>query len=221
MNSRLRAAVRPVARPIVVAANKPFATRRANAALKSAARPVRLEIGGNDPREGWVVTNVGPFARNYLDATAAWPLEDGSVELVFADNVVEHIPLEGVRAMLREAYRCLQPGGTVRLCTPDMRKHVDLYLKGRESLDGPEAGFYKGIGLTVEHPVDLLRIPVASFEHWMGYMFDFETLKQELEAIGFHSVVEKELGFSDVDGLSGLDLREGEEGTQMSVEATR
>ncbi len=221
MIDRLRAAVRPVARPLVVAANKPIATRRARTALSEAARPVRLEIGGNEERTGWVVTNVGPFARNYLDATAAWPLEDASVELVFADNVVEHIPLEGVRAMIREAYRCLQPGGTIRLCTPDMGKHVELYLKGRQSLEGPEAQFYKSIGLTVEHPVDLVRIPVASFEHWMGYMFDYETLKQELEAVGFHSVVECELGKSGVDGLSGLDDRAGEEGTQMSVEATR
>lgn len=205
----------------MVAVNKPFAARRGRSALSEAARPLRLEIGGNDAREGWVVTNVGPFARNYLDATATWPVEDGSIELVFADNVVEHIPLPGVRAMLAEAYRCLQPGGTIRLCTPDMRKHVDLYLKGRESLDGPEAAFYSGIGLTVEHPVDLLRIPVASFEHWMGYMFDFETLKQELEAVGFHSVVEHELGTSDVKDLVGLDLRAGEEGTQMAVEAIR
>lgn len=182
---------------------------------------MKIEIGGVKPRPGWVVTNVNAVARIYLDATIRWPLEDGAASHVHADNVIEHISLAAGRAMFAEAYRCLQPGGVVRLVTPDMRAHVDMYLAGRSTLESRAARRYRGIGLVVEHPVDLVRIPVASFGHHVGYLYDFDTLEAELTDAGFHSVTRCELGSSAHPELRGLDERGDDGGTQIAVEATR
>ncbi|MCZ4499736.1 MAG: hypothetical protein JWQ74_2289 [Marmoricola sp.] len=213
--------VKAIARPIVLAVNTPLAKVRGKAVYEKAPRPVKLEIGGNSPRAGWVVTNVGPTVRNYLDATVRWPFADGEVSHVYSDNVIEHITLDMGRAMYREAYRCLQPGGVMRLVTPDLRAHVELYLSGAGALDSPPAKHYLGMGLVVEHPIDLVRIPIASFGHHTGYLYDFETLAAELKAAGFTKVVQVKAGESEHPELNALDVRSHEGGAQLAVEATR
>ena len=217
MNPRLRSVVRTT----VLAANTPLAKGRTRRALADAPRPLRLEIGGLAPRPGWVVTNVNAVTRNFLDATSTWPLEDGSVSHVYSDNVIEHVPLEAGRVLFAEAYRCLQPGGVIRFVTPDLRGHVERYLAGTAPKGDPEAAVYEQYGLTVDHPLDWVRIPIASFGHHEGYVYDFETLASELERVGFHHVVRTELGASDHPELDGLDQRADEGGAQMAVEATR
>lgn len=208
-------------RALVMAGNTPLAKLRARRAIARTPRPVKLEIGGSKPREGWLVTNVNAVTRNYMDATQPWPLEDGACAVVYADNMVEHVPLDAGRAMFAEAFRCLRPGGVIRLVTPDLRKHVELYLTGREAVDGETGAFYRSIGLTVEHPTDLVRVPIASFGHHTGYLYDATTLGDELRAAGFVDVRECSLTDSSHDALKGLDKRTGEGGAQMALEATR
>src|SRR5215510_8310331 len=132
-------------------------------AARAAARPVALEIGGRRPREGWLVTDVSAVTRNYLDATGRWPFEDGSLSYVYADNVIEHVSLEGGRNFFAEAHRCLRPGGRVRVVTPDVGRHVEQYLAGRAGVEGEVGQRYKSFGIVVEHPVDLVRIPIGEF----------------------------------------------------------
>jgi predicted SAM-dependent methyltransferase len=217
VNPRLRAVIRAG----VLAVNTPLAKARLRRTLAKTPRPLRLEIGGLQQRDGWVVTNVNAVARNYLDATSRWPIEDGSVSLVYADNVIEHIPLDAGRAMLAEAYRCLQTGGTIRLVTPDIRSHVEMYLAGAESVHSNAGNTYRSLGLVVEYPVDLLRIPIGQFGHHVGYVYDFETLEAELSRAGFHSVKRFSVGESNDSELRGIDQRADEGGAQFAVEATR
>jgi hypothetical protein len=201
--------------------NTPAAKVRLRHSLRDVPRPIRLEIGGLQQRPGWIVTNVNAVARNYLDATIRWPVDDGAVSHIYADNVIEHLDLEAGRAMLAEAFRCLQPGGVIRLVTPDIRRHVELYLAGGDSLRSAVARSYRDVGLVVEHPIDLIRIPIGQFGHHAGYVYDFETLDLELKRAGFHSAVQCSVGQSDHAQLHGLDQRAHEGGAQIAVEATR
>lgn len=204
-----------------MAVNTPVARTRATRAIDAAARPFKLEVGGLAPRPGWVVTNVNAVTRHYLDATQTWPIEDGALSHVYSDNVVEHLPLEAGRVMFAEAYRCLRPGGVIRMVTPDLGAHVERYLAGNAPRGDAEAAIYEEVGLTVEHPLDWVRIPIASFGHHEGYVYDFAALSAELERAGFSSVVRAELGSSVHPELDGLDNRVMEGGAQMAVEAVR
>jgi predicted SAM-dependent methyltransferase len=214
---RTRVAIRETVRNV----NKPFAKARTARALATSPRPLKVEIGGLAPRSGWVVTNVNATTRNYLDCTAPWPIPDGSVQYVYSDNVIEHIPLAAGRAMLEQAFRAMQPGGIIRVVTPDIRKHVELYLAGDASVQSEVAEEYRGLGMVVEHSIDLIRIPIGSFGHHEGYVYDFEVLEHELKRAGFHSVVLGEMGVSEHSELRGLDIRLAQEGAQLVVEATR
>lgn len=217
MNRRLYVAVRAIVRT----ANTPFAKARLTRALARSERPLKIEIGGLKKRPGWVVTNVNAVTRNYLDATSRWPVEDGAASHVYSDNVVEHLPLAAGRAMLAEAHRVLRPGGRIRLVTPDIRRHVQLYLDGSTSVTGPVGNTYRSLGLVVEHPVDLIRIPIGEFGHHEGYLYDFDTLRAELERVGFHSVTEVAPGQSEDPELNALDTRAAEGEGQFAVEAIR
>lgn len=214
---RVRVAIRETVRNV----NKPFAKARTRRALASSPHPLKVEIGGLTPRAGWVVTNVNATTRNYLDCTVPWPIKDGSVQYVYSDNVIEHIPLAAGRAMLQQAYNSMVPGGVIRIVTPDIRKHVELYLAGPSSVDGDVAKEYRDMGLVVEHSIDLIRIPIGSFGHHEGYVYDFEVLESELKRAGFHSVTLCEMGVSEHEELRGLDIRLAQEGAQIVVEATR
>jgi hypothetical protein len=198
-----------------------LAKARARRAFADAPRPLNLEIGGTSMRPGWVITNVNPIADNWLDATDTWPVEDGAIKYVYADNMIEHVPLEAGRALMAEAYRAMQPGGVIRFATPDIRKHVNLYLAGDAAVKSDLADIYRSIGFDVVHPSDLLRITIGQFGHNEGYIYDFDTLRAELERVGFTNVVECPMGVSEHSELSGLDSRVEEAGGQMAVEATR
>jgi hypothetical protein len=211
---------RRLARSSVQTVNAPFAKARLQRELAHMHPPIKLEIGGHQARDGWVVTNVNAVTRLYLDATKRWPLGDDSVQYVFSDNVIEHLTLQAGRAMLREARRCLHTGGTFRIVTPDLHAHVDMYLAGGASLNSDAASHYRSLGLDVEHPIDLVRIPIASFGHHQGYLYDFDTLAAELERAGFTAPTRCELGASRHGALCGLDTRSHEGGAQMAVEAT-
>lgn len=75
--------------------------------------------------------DVNPSTRDYLDdgvtlleqdATQPWPIEAGTVDLVFTSNFFEHLPdKESVSRVLREAHRVLRPGGRIVALGPNIR----------------------------------------------------------------------------------------------------
>lgn len=218
---RMRPAAFRTARAVLGTGNRPLARRRARRVLAGAPRPFALELGGRRARPGWVVTDVGATTRLYLDATSRWPIEDGALVRIYADNVIEHVSLEGARRLLAEAHRCLVPGGVLRLVTPDVGRHVEVYLSGRAAVDGPIADHYRTLGLEVHHPVDLVRIPIGSFGHHTGQVYDRASLEAELRAAGFTDVVACTSGASDHPELRGLERRGDDGGWQLVLEATR
>jgi predicted SAM-dependent methyltransferase len=175
--------------------------------LAGSEPPYRVELGsGLVRREGWVNTDVWSRAPYHLDATRRWPFPDGSVSHVYGDNMIEHVPLEGARALFGHALRALRPGGCIRLVTPDARKCAEIYLAGgdqaRELADA-----HRGAGTRMEHDVDLLRATFIEYEHDRGYAWDLAALRVELGRAGFESVERVSLGESDYPVFRGLESR--------------
>jgi predicted SAM-dependent methyltransferase len=65
-----------------------------------------------------------------LDIADPLPFCDGCVEWVYAEHLIEHVPLPVAVGWLTEVRRILVPGGLVRLTTPDLRRYVEGYLDG-------------------------------------------------------------------------------------------
>jgi SAM-dependent methyltransferase len=60
------------------------------------------------------------------DCSAEWPLPENSLDTVFTSNFFEHLPdKQCLKQTLRQAYRCLKPGGRLIAMGPNVK-----YLPG-------------------------------------------------------------------------------------------
>lgn len=69
------------------------------------------------------------------------PFGDGTVDIVYASHVLEHLTRNVGREFLREIYRVLKPGGIVRIVVPDLEAAVRQYLVALDGVKShPEDG---------------------------------------------------------------------------------
>jgi predicted SAM-dependent methyltransferase len=144
------------------------------------------------------------------------------VEYIYADNVVEHLTLEQNRFLLAEAFRALQPGGRIRLVTPDVGALAALYMAGPEAAQALRDELI-GEGYAVHHQVDVLRFAFQDDGHHQGYLWDEESLDIELTRVGFVGVNTHEAGSSGDPALCDLEVRVGSPVASICVivEATK
>jgi len=56
------------------------------------------------------------------DCSRLWPIETGSLDVVFTSNFFEHLPTKGtLEQTVVQAYRCLKPGGRLIAMGPNIR----------------------------------------------------------------------------------------------------
>ncbi|HYP43920.1 MAG TPA: methyltransferase domain-containing protein [Propionibacteriaceae bacterium] len=188
----------------------------------SASGPVRVNIGsGGKPLPGWVNSDVVWRVPLYLDATRAWPVPDESVDFVYADNVIEHIPLQLGRQLFAHTFRAMKPGGVFRLATPDVEAVARQYLENGELAQlGLER--HRERGRDLQYPVQLIQNVFVGAKHYLGFCYDYASLSAEMEAAGFQT--SRQLaGESDYPDLRRLETRvhPAEKATELIVEGCK
>ncbi|MGW4379933.1 class I SAM-dependent methyltransferase [Kitasatospora sp. NPDC004531] len=93
---------------------------------------VGLHTDREATRPGPVYRIDGTSLFTQLDITGPLPFADRSVDWVYAEHLIEHVPLATAVHWLAEVRRILRPGGVLRLTTPDLARYIDGYLDGRE-----------------------------------------------------------------------------------------
>jgi len=64
----------------------------------------------------------------HQDCSARWPLDDAALDVVFTGNFFEHLPDKpSLGRTIREAYRCLKPGGRIICLGPNARAIPGAY----------------------------------------------------------------------------------------------
>lgn len=190
------------------------AARRGVVARYLAATPPGargLTLGaGHHPPAGWLASDLDPRlvpGGIFLDATARFPFADATFDRIHSEHMIEHVPLEGGRALLGECHRVLRPGGRLRLATPDLARLAGLVTHPALA---PDADAYvRWIAATFTEtrleprPVDVLNHALRAWGH--VFLYDETTLRDELARAGFAAVTRHGLNESDDPALRGLE----------------
>src|SRR3954469_19569342 len=95
-------------------------------------RDLRVNIGSSGEHvEGWINADLlrDPGGRCLrMDATERWPFDNGAVEAINSEHVIEHLERSDAPVFFAEAFRVLRPGGVIRTSTPDLRGIAEAYL---------------------------------------------------------------------------------------------
>jgi predicted SAM-dependent methyltransferase len=163
--------------------------------------PTRLHIGcGQQAIPGWInIDNQGlPGVDQVLDVRRGLPFAD--VAAIYAEHFLEHLPLDDGLAFLAECRRVLEPGGVLRLSTPN--------------LDWVMQTHYRGAGANVDEArEDCIRLNRA-FHGWgHQFLYNRAMLEAAVRSSGFARAAFFRYGDSDNPDLKGLERHETWEDT--------
>jgi len=169
----------------------------------------KLNIGcGTNNKKGWLNTDILPYKHAvYLDATKVFPIADSSFDYVFSEHMIEHIPLKKGIFMLNQCYRIMKPAGKIRITTPNLQflidlSHSNLTQTQQEYIDWSIETFQ------LNKNANKKTVVINNFFHNWGhcFLYDFESLKNIMEMIGFKNVKGVESRKSDDKELNDLEI---------------
>ena len=135
---------------------------------------IYLHLGCGDRKfDGFVNIDAMPGADMQLDLTQPLPWQQGSVSGIYSEHFIEHITQAQAIRLLHECRRILQPGGVVRIATPDLAQVVADYTN---RYTHPE---YLRFGMDwIDNPGEQLNMAM----HWWGHQWLYD--EEELSRIG-------------------------------------
>ena len=171
--------LRPVVRELLHAARVSLATRRSrrDTTPLTSPSPRRLHLGSAQVyKQGWInIDQHGPAADFVWDLRRPLPLPSGSVDAIFHEHLLEHLPVTEGLALTRECHRLLRPGGILRIGVPDFGRLASGYAHGDDLVDHLHPGV----------PTPLLALAELAYGYGHRSLWDEATLVGLLGELGF------------------------------------
>ncbi len=178
--------------------------------------------------EGWIQHLRTPPERRIriFDLCAPFPLQSDGARVVFSSHVIEHLSYSGavdderdsrVQLFLRECRRILQPGGVLRLSTPDLDLLLEK-LRLRDERFFQDTLISEGLPRLPTIEESFLRVLYERGTH--RYCFNHDILARLLAQAGFREITKSRYGASRSPDIvrDGLDNREHE---SLFIEAVK
>ncbi len=181
--------LRGTARVLATTTIAPIERRKAQALL--AKTPIFLHLGsGGEHKEGWVnIDLAGDPVELAWNLAKQLPFPDASVDAIFHEHLLEHIPLAGGISLLRECYRVLKPNGILRIGVPDAGVLLQAYFNHNDAYLNK---------LHPNCPTRMLAVQELFYWHRHCTMFDEETLALAFRTAGFPHPQSEEFGNSRI-----------------------
>lgn len=139
------------------------------APLTPAAEERLLNLGAGSHRiSGAFNVDIDPRADAYVDVTRRLPFPNEAFSNIFCEEVVEHVNRKQGLRMLKECSRILQPGGVLRVTTPD------LGYFARQALDTDRLGF---------------EMNLIFYGHGHRHIYTEPSLHDAMQEAGFEEIV--------------------------------
>ncbi len=139
-----------------------------------------------------------PEIVKYGDIIKGLPEKSNSCDGVFCSHVLEHLALNDFRSALKNTLSILKPGGIFRGIVPDLRASIIFYTENFDKIDSPASDFMEQTMLGITHRkknlTGLIEAAYGNSKHL--WMWDFKSMKFELDKAGFKSIRECKFGDS-------------------------
>lgn len=134
---------------------------------------MKLHLGcGYKKLDGFVNVDIRPETKcDVIDDVATLKeFKNNSVEMIYACHILEHFGRESYMDVLKRWAEVLERGGILRISVPDLYKVSELHYTKKYTLKQLMGFLYGGQNYSENF-------------HYVG--FDFDTLKEDLEDLGF------------------------------------
>jgi predicted SAM-dependent methyltransferase len=170
----------------------------------------KVQIGaGSHPINGWLNSDYFPLKLNiiHIDATRKFPIESDTIDYVFNEHMIEHIPYIDAVYMLGEIYRILKPGGILRVATPDINFVFNLMNERKSDVEERYVEWAVGEFTPYAHSSSKSLFVVNNFFYNFGHRFIYDKtlLERILLDVGFRVVKEMDILKSEENELTGLE----------------
>lgn len=167
-------------------------------------QPKRLHVGcGKNRFAHWINADITPTADVIVFLEKRLPFGDETLDRVYSEHVLEHVPYETGVFFLKEAHRTLRPGGCIRIAVPDLEDLVAGYRNGDwksrfDWVNWPELSF-------ISTRAEMINIAFRWWGH--KHLYDREELARALTEAGFDNFRFVNSGESELEDLRGLETR--------------
>lgn len=144
-----------------------------------------LDLLENGPVIGWDLTRPLPIDKHWM-------------RLIYCEHFIEHLEREEAHNLLIDCRQILEPGGVLRISTPDLRKLIEEYAAGR--IDA-----WHDIPWMPATPARLMNEGMRSWGH--KFVYDAPEFESLLHAAGFTKVTRMRWGESTIGELQGIESR--------------
>lgn len=116
------------------------------------------------------------------DICTGIPLENHSLEGIFTEHCLEHIPFHSCQFVLKECRRLLRSQGTIRIVVPDAELYLRLYHQAKqgETVQFPNS--------TAQETTAMMAVNRIFRNHGHQFAYDAETMMALLENAGFTDI---------------------------------
>jgi len=161
----------------------------------------------------------GRWARvSYWDVRYPLPFDSNTFGYIYSSHVIEHLELDVCKLLLKECYRVLRPGGTLRLVVPDLFLSASQYVDSIRRLERGEVQATTTVSY-LQQPVVIEQLtdrfvheifepdPLRRQAFGHVWMYDCVSLSRRLREIGFEAICRRDYREGNTPNLDWLDFR--------------
>ncbi|MCI0664139.1 MAG: methyltransferase domain-containing protein [Acidobacteria bacterium] len=166
---------------------------------------VMTKIGLLSNMQNHLIAVVKQEGIKYANAVKRIPEPDHSADVLYTCHMLEHLDRREAELFLKEARRVLIPNGIIRIAVPDLKYHIENYLKDQDA-----DIFVQNIQLAINRPAGLiekLKHLIVGERHHL-WMYDGASLCRLLLESGFRNPQVLGAGQTTIRNPGRLDLAE-------------